>query len=469
MDSRGVTGPIGVVLVLGITIATVTVLAFVGAALVDEARNDAEAAQIENSMAQFSSKASLVGLGDSSNQQFALGRASSGHVRVQGDAGYVNVSIRPQGGSTEEIYNESYGAVVYRNGDREIAYQGGGVWSRRDDASRMISPPEYHYRDLTLTFPIIRVNGDGAASGRPVGKITSGTVDDPIYPEPTNDSRNNPLENGTVFVEIQSRYCGGWEAFFDDRSDGTIEQPCDEGDPQTVVVDLTVPFDLTLENAVGANTIEVNGNDDPPEPNQEDINPPSASSRVENRIDDCESGSCNSLDPTSDITTDGTYYTDSDVTFGDVEFDTSDGDIDLVIDGNIDGADDITVTGDNNVTVYMRGDFEIGGGDRINTGGDATQFVTLMHSDSTDIDFNGNYQYTGAIYAPNTDARMNGGGNPDQNYIGSLVADDVYINGNPNNFEYDPALAGYQLPIPSDETPITYLHVTENTVEVEVN
>jgi hypothetical protein len=468
MDDRGVTGPVGVILILGISLLAITSIVAVGATLVDDARNDAETAQMENAMSQLSSKASLVALGDSSNQQFSLGRAASGDVFVQEDAGRAKIYIEDQDGSRDEIYNETYGAVVYRSGNTEVAYQGGGVWRKQGDSSRMVSPPEFHYRALTLTFPILRVDGSAAVSGQPRGTISQATVDDPIYPDPDNASRNNPLQDGSVLVEIQSRYCEGWEAFFDDRTDGTLDQRCDEADPQTVVVDLTVPFDLSFENSIAANTITVNGNDDPPENSTEGVSYPSASDEVDDQIDDCESGGCSTLDPTTDKTA-GTYYTDSDVEFGDIELDTSSGDITMVIDGDITGADNITVTGDNNVTVYLKGDFAMGGGDRINTGGDATQFVTIVHSSADELDFNGEFQYTGGIYAPNTDADMNGAGSPDKNYVGSLIADDVDINGNPNNFEYDPNFDTYTLPIPSDVSPVTYLHVTENTIEVDLD
>lgn len=465
MEERGLASPVGLILIVGLSLAVITVVVATGAALVDEQKNEAETAQMENSMSQFSSKASLVGLGDSSNQRFSLGRASSGDVLVDEEAGQVAVLIEPQGGTREEIYNESYGAVIYRNGDAEVAYQGGGVWRKQGDSSRMVSPPEYHYRSLTLTYPIIRVAGDGGASGRPTGTISSATVDEAIYPNATDDTRNNPLEDGAVFVKVESRYCEGWEAFFEERSAGGLEQRCDEDDPQTVVVDLTVPFDLSFNEPIAANQIVVNGNEDPPFGSAEGMNPPSASEHVQDEIDGC--GGCPGIS-TNGVIDDGTYFTDDDIEFEDVELDTTDGDITLVVDGDIRGADDITVTGDGNVTLYLKGKFEMGGGDRINTGGDASQFITIIHSDSDEIDFNGNFQYTGAIYAPEVDANMNGGGNPDKNFVGSLVANDVDINGNPNNFEYDPELMEYELPIPADVSPITYLHVTGNTVEVEV-
>ena len=91
MSDRGVSSPIGVVLLLGITITAVTALLLTGGPVLSDTRADAEQSQTENAMAQFSSKASLVGLGESGDQRFSLGRISEGSVRIDERAGNVSV------------------------------------------------------------------------------------------------------------------------------------------------------------------------------------------------------------------------------------------------------------------------------------------------------------------------------------------------------------------------------------------
>jgi len=147
MSDRAVSSPVGIVLILGITIASVAVLFGVGGTVVSDTRADAERSQMENSMSGFSSKASLVGLGESGDQRFSLGRASEGDVTIDPDAGRVTLYVdRPDTPDREELNSTSLGAVIYESGDTEVAYQGGGVWRRQGEFSRMISPPEYHYR-----------------------------------------------------------------------------------------------------------------------------------------------------------------------------------------------------------------------------------------------------------------------------------------------------------------------------------
>ena len=85
------------------------------------------------------------------------------------------------------------GSVVSESGDSEIAYQSGGVWRRSGDDSRMVSPPEFHYRGRTLTLPVIAVNGDGA--GETLTVRGGGTT----TKAPCSDGEN-PLANGRVLV-----------------------------------------------------------------------------------------------------------------------------------------------------------------------------------------------------------------------------------------------------------------------------
>ncbi len=471
MSDRGVSSPLGVILLLGITITAVTALLLVGGTALSDTRADAERSQTENAMAQFSSKASLVGLGESGDQRFALGRLSEGDVRIDERAGNVSVYANRTG---DRIYvgNVSMGALVYRSGDTEIAYQGGGVWGRSDGITRMISPPEYHYRADTLTFPIINVTGRGSASGDVRGTVSSDIDGRSLYP---NASRNetfvNPLTNGTVYVEIESQYCQGWESFFRERSRGTLEQTCEDGDDDTVVVDLTVSFDPAFGEAVTAKEIENDGA--LPESNRDGIVAPSASDRIEERIEECVDGDC-SEDLTGTLDA-GTYYTETADEFDDLDINTSDGDVNIVVNDSTDGIDgtgDIDVDGDGNVTVYLMidGDISWGGGDSINADGDPEQFILYVHSDVSAIKISGNFEYSGGIYAPKTSMEGDqgggngcGGGNS-IDITGSIIVESFcFQNG---NFNHDPAMDSLEPDIDLDS--IKYLHVSENTIAVAV-
>lgn len=464
MTTRAVANPVGVILILGMTILSVGALLTVGGAVVDDTRADAEHSQMENSMSAFSSKASLVGLGESGHQRFSLGRVSQGRVDVREDAGNVRIWVDRSDCEDDdcEIANTSMGAVVYENDGREIAYQGGGVWARQGDFSRMLSPPEFHYRAETLTFPIINVTGDGAASGDIRGTVRSDTEAQQWYPDDSEEDFDNPLTNGTVYVEIESEYCRGWQSFFERRSQGRVEDRC--GDNKTVIVDLAVPFILTGDDPVIAQDINPSGNNnDIPESWREDVVAPSPDSEIDAKIEECTDGSCDSL-PTSGDISHGKYVASADHTMDGVTFKTGSGDTTVAVDGDL-TAGQVDVEGDGNVTLYVRGEFRLSGSGDINSGGDADQFITLVDSDG-DVRFNGNSAYTGVIYAPKSTTSFNG--NPAIDYKGVLVTDKFDLNGNLDKLDFQPAEELDDYRILGGERPLTYLHISENNVEIQI-
>jgi hypothetical protein len=461
MTTRAVANPVGVILILGMTILSVGALLTVGGAVVDDTRADAEHSQMENSMSAFSSKASLVGLGESGHQRFSLGRVSQGQVDVREDAGRVHVKIQ-RNGTNETVRETSIGAVVYENDGREIAYQGGGIWARQGEFSRMISPPEFHYRAETLTFPIINVTGSGAASGDIRGTVRSDTEAQQWYPDDSEEDFDNPLANGTVYVEIESEYCRGWQSFFERRSQGRVEDRC--GDNKTVIVDLAVPFILTGDDPVIAQDINPSGNNnDIPESWREDVVAPSPDSEIDAKIEECTDGSCDSL-PTSGDISHGKYVASADHTMDGVTFKTGSGDTTVAVDGDL-TAGQVDVEGDGNVTLYVRGEFRLSGSGDINSGGDADQFITLVDSDG-DVRFNGNSAYTGVIYAPKSTTSFNG--NPAIDYKGVLVTDKFDLNGNLDKLDFQPAEELDDYRILGGERPLTYLHISENNVEIQI-
>lgn len=461
MHTRGVSSPVGVVLILGITMATVVATVGGGAVLVQDSTDRSEITQMENAMSQFSSKASLVALDDTREKRFSMGSANRGDTEVREDAGHLRMYVEDVDGNQDELYNESYGAVVYQNGNTEVAYQGGGIWKKQGGHSRMVSPPEYHYQDQTLTFPVIRVTGTDRADGSIQGTIVQDeAATETLYPDQSDPDRVNPLEDGTVYVEIQSDYCHGWQSFFETRSDGRITQACDDEVADTVVVDLTVPFDEAFDNVLSGSSIETQGGDNP-EPNEEGVTAPSMSGQIDSEIEECEIDGCEDLPESGTISDNGTYWVDGDHEFGDITFETDDT-IDVVITGDLTGVDSLTVVGDGRVNVYLKGEFDLRGGPVV-SGHNAEQFIVYIHSDADSFGLGGNAEYTGVIYAPNTDGTIDGS----TDFTGAIVGDSVTINGQPSgDFEHDPSLADADLGITPDQNPITYLHVTSNEIEI---
>ncbi|PSP74053.1 hypothetical protein BRC86_07325 [Halobacteriales archaeon QS_3_64_16] len=210
--------------VLGMT----AVIGF-GSQALDATEERSEFANAEQAMAQFDSKAAQVALGGSAVQSTTFGQTDGGY-RVNGSKGWLRVDHFDHSGNnnTEVIANKTLGTVAYSNTGTEIAYQGGGVW-RKDPAgeARMISPPEFHYRDATLTLPIVSVNGTDSAGGATTA-VVDGSQDIPLYPNRSasygfdGDPYDNPVDNGTVSVTVHSEYSAGWAEYFRTRTDGCV-------------------------------------------------------------------------------------------------------------------------------------------------------------------------------------------------------------------------------------------------------
>ena len=238
-DSRGQSEMIGVILLLAITVTgSALVVAFGSDALSDAERNS-EVGSVEHAMTQFDSRTSLVGLGGSSVQMVNLGAGSSGaSVRVEEGRGWMRIQVINATNSSDriEVMNQSLGVVEYRNDDTTVAYQGGGVWKGTPGGTTMVSPPEFHYRDRTLTLPLVVVGGDDVSSGRV--EITEDGLPDPRFPILGDSATMNPLSRGKVNVTVSSAYYEAWGRFFEERTGGEMDY---DHANQTVTITLVVP------------------------------------------------------------------------------------------------------------------------------------------------------------------------------------------------------------------------------------
>ncbi|MFC4356873.1 hypothetical protein ACFO0N_02795 [Halobium salinum] len=286
-DRSGGAESIGVVLLLVVTVAGTTAVVTLGDEALSGVERSADVQRAEHAMTLLDSRGAMAALGDTNAQQVDFGRAGAGSYGVDGSAGRITIehvnytAADPNDASdpelTETLYDAPLGAIFYENGDDRIAYQGGGVWRVRDEGATMVSPPEFHYRRSTLTLPVIRVTGSGTASGH-VGATFERTASrERVYPNPgataddpsgvgapydpdgtdgTGDEvpYDNPVRNGTIRVTVQSEFYQGWADYFRTRTDGdvTVDDAAEEAVVELQTVGGTMgDFDLpTHGNAV---------------------------------------------------------------------------------------------------------------------------------------------------------------------------------------------------------------------------
>jgi hypothetical protein len=462
-DTRGVSSVLAVTLLFSIVIAGMVVVVTAGATALDETQNGLDTSRAEKGLTQFDSRSAMVALGGTSQQGVDLAVGTHGGYRVESDVGWMNVTVyNATADDRAEVLNVTLGAVVYENGDEAVAYQGGGVWKRTEAGVTMLSPPEFHFRDATLTLPVITVGGGGTLGGN--AEVTAAGPTGIRYPNASaNANFTNPMEDGHVNVTVHSEYYEAWGGYFAQRTEGNVSY---NHGRETAQAKLVVPFNESYDNVVATTTqggITVNGNDPKPDPHETGINYPSADSRIEDKISTCESGGCDEATPFDTIASGGTYYADADFG-GDIDVTNPGANVTIVVNGDLEKPNSIDITASTpySVEILVREDFSVNSD--LNTPGDAGKLAVVLHSDG-EFDNNGNKQFTGLIYAPGSYCDFNGGG-ASVNLEGGIVCDQLDINGNPNDFSYDPAIQNHLLGLTDDVIPITYLHVTENPVNV---
>lgn len=464
-SARAQSSVLGVVMVFAIMIMGASAAVAIGADAIASTQTQLDVERAEDTLTQLDSQAAMVALGNSQTQRVPLASNTRSRYEVSSTDGWMNLSYDDPSGDRVTIHNATLGAVIFESGDTTLAYQGGGVWrSDRGNGSVMISPPEFHYRAATLTLPLITINGDGSLGNR--ASVTHRKSTQYFPNEAINEDFMNPVAGSQINVTVQSEYYVAWGHFFEQRTDGQAHY---DHANETVTTELIIPFDESFSH-VAATTqpggITTNGRS-PPSPYDDGINFPTVDGRIEDKISDCKSGSCNDSIADNDpvIDTSGTFFYDTDFDDEDLVVDDPGGNVSFVVDGTFkpEIVEIRNVDSDHSVTVFAREDFTMNGGDVINdVDGEADEFRLLVHSEG-DVVTNGNNRFVGLLYAPRTTCDFNG----NDDLEGGFICDEMVINGKSTDFQYDSAIEDVTLQLNADdETLITYLHVSENEINV---
>ena len=129
-------------------------------------------------------------------------------------------------------------------------------------------------------------------------------------------------------------------------------------------------------------------------------------------------------------------------------------------DVNIGSGEFIEVAQGASLKLYVSGaSAVIGGQGIINDTGYAKNFQYYGLPTNTSIDYKGNSAFTGTINAPQADVKLGGGGTTDYDFVGSVVANSVTLNGH-FHIHYDEAL---QPAIPNGYVVAAWNEVDPNT------
>lgn len=236
-NARAQSTTVGFALVIALTVIGAGLIVGFGAQALDDTQESAALDRGEHAMTRLDAGIAVVGLGETSSRSVNLGPSGAGQYAAEPDAGRIVVEhVNYTSDKTETIYDASLGEIYYENGGTTIAYQAGGVWRHQDNGTVMLSPPEFHYRDGTLTLPVLRVVSGGGAGGPTSAFVERVRSAHKIYPNrttleangvgaPYNDTfaqYENPIRNGTVVVTVHSQYYKGWAEYFRERTEGNV-------------------------------------------------------------------------------------------------------------------------------------------------------------------------------------------------------------------------------------------------------
>ena len=455
-NDRGVAHVLGVILMAGFAITVAATVAVAGASMFADSQSQIETSQVESSFSSLAADASE--LEDGESVDFDLGTAD-GQLEVKEDTGHLKI-YHEQGGESTTVYDKNVNSLEYTTEDGDVVgYQAGGVFRQHGSGSSVVSAPDFFYRDNALSFPIQKVEGDIQSSGTLAGELSL-EREQRHYPNAT-EGKTNPLEGGTVYVELESEYCQGWEEYFNQQTRGSISEGCadDKNDDDQydtvegeVQVELSVPFEVpgdSLAQAVGGGDV-----DDYDGVEEVDLSQyPSADTMIDEKVSECEDGD-------SDLI----CYDDLDSS---PDFHADENDKQVVVDGNFTPNGDVIVSGDHNVTFFVNGDVDFsgaGGNSEVGNSDKPEQTTIYTHSSGEIGSSSGGgtpQDVYAIIYGPESDAHFQAAFELD----GAIIAESVNTQSSGMEFKQENIdLDSAGLFEEGAGPEFYYLHVTERTV-----
>ncbi|WP_152042667.1 DUF7289 family protein [Salinigranum salinum] len=508
-DGRAQANVVGFALLVGLTVVGVTGVVVLGAQGLGSLQNETTAKQAEHAFTQLDSVGAEVALGQSEARTVDLG-TRGGSLRTV-PAGELRLAY--EDGPT--IHAQTLGAVVHERDGAVVAYQGGGVWRGTGNESRMVSPPEIHFHDGTLTMPMVVVRAGGSG---PNDRVTVRRLSQQPNLGP------GTVRNDVVVLTITSDYYVGWAQYFETRVDD-VHVSVDHG-ARTATIELgRVQFDATFDDAIQAHGGDVEVSTGNPE-----VNGPIT---AEGSISEAQSGSI-SGDTTAhhsmtvpavdkavqqkvsnapgdpDVTTQqiaagqtltsGTYYDPDGFTLGGTTtVDLAGGNVTLLVDGDVNvhgGELRVENAANGRLQVLTTGDLSLKNGKMYVAPNDpndveAEKLVVFGESDMQVAMVNGGSYFEGVIYAPResdapgvndamptsqSQCEMSDGTYADTCLgTGSLTVDGAIVGGQAaikqkTTVNYDADLDGLTITLNADEVlapELTYLHLSVNEIAIE--
>ncbi|WP_306058865.1 DUF7289 family protein [Natronococcus wangiae] len=482
---RGQAALIGFVILIGMVAVASAGILLVGGEVLTATEHQTEEERVLQAFIELSQNMHTVSANDDVSQSIDLDAGEHGAV-VKTNTSTLHIS----GGDVNETIH--IGAIEYEGDDgTRIAYQAGAVFHETGEETQVVSSPPIYFdaEAESLSFPIIKAKDEADLSSGDITVRHSET--DPL-------TEANLVQGDTVTVKITSEYYRGWETYFERQGGPTSVQGVEtyeENQSGTVTVEFGYRevSDAFSSGAVYASDFEshkhqnVSAENASFPPLDEEIN------RLMNETDP-EDEDVTDLETVSGYHSleDGVYYADE-IDGGQLDFNLSDGNATLVVDGDIKTEDETITVNDyeegNSLGVYTTGDYLASSNhaghvcvtkNDCEENEDATVIQMVLSSESiAEIGFGSGARYEGVIYAGgsgedwSSSCGMQVCFQSNFDFYGSVVASSVEVQSSAGEFEYDESLEDAELDIYPDESllppQITYLNVAEHQIEIEEN
>lgn len=250
-SSRGQSEVVGVILLLAVSMTAIGMILFFGQGSILAIESNVQSERTMNEFALLDSKMATAALGGAGGQRAEM-NLEGGAISSQPDAANFSVEYEPDDpGEDDQTWWVRIGNIEYEHPDRDqrIAYEGGGVWTREEGTNQsvMVSPPEFHYRELTLTLPMFNVTSEVNRLS-PRERFAVEATETNVFDE--SDNLENPLPPGNVTIWVTSDYYRAWEDYFLDRTVGTDDDVESFDENNTVKMRLPVPEPGDIEESV---------------------------------------------------------------------------------------------------------------------------------------------------------------------------------------------------------------------------
>lgn len=511
-SDRAVTPVLGIVLLIGIVAVGSMGILLISGATMDHFQSESEQERIEQAFTELSQSMGEAAADGDVSKTIDLDLGDNEAVAYR-DTGSITIQNGSNDLTDEPI---RFGTLEYEGDDGStVAFEAGGVFRDTGDETIMLSAPPIHYApgtdvdDETFTFSLLEIAEDGTIGS---GEIKMQNTE----PEVLDDIEM--VENEIIEIRIESYYYKGWAHYFESQVSSQAVQTsnCEEtnvdcedsedlgekGVTRVLLGEHIIanPFDNAITaggDVIAGGNVEIDGDvildgdadyqgnvdgDEWEEIDDIDLDP--LDSEIDDKIEEYENDEALLEDHLYSVEH-GDYYSDGLTLSQNAEFDISDGNTTIVIDGGLDlnghNIDIDTGSADNNrVEIYMSGelsgdgDAEIIVDDEKESGAEHFQIYGTSEFQISSENEGETIVYNGVIYAPTDDEdhdTISGNGNFE--LYGSIVAGNVDLGGGIDIY-WDEELEGTdtnlgefsEITVPE---PVTYLNLAQHDIEVEEN